>query len=231
MIQRVKYPRSYNFPWSGSDSSDDVWWDDCALFEGKEVVVTEKMDGECTTIYPDGHVHARSIDTNHHPSRSWIKAMAAQFAADIPVGHRICGENVFAFHSIFYTELPSYFLVYGIYKGEECLPWADVEEICEILGLHTVPVIYRGLWDEKLIRAKWTGEGAFPTFGTTSEMPTFPADFTPTDAEGYVARLAEGFNYGDFRHCCAKYVRENHVTTSQQWMLRPVVQNLLRQPA
>jgi len=39
---------------------------------GREVVVTEKMDGENTTMYCD-NIHARSIDGRHHPSRDWVK--------------------------------------------------------------------------------------------------------------------------------------------------------------
>lgn len=36
------------------------------------VVITEKMDGENTTLYRDG-LHARSLDSRHHPSRNWVK--------------------------------------------------------------------------------------------------------------------------------------------------------------
>jgi hypothetical protein len=194
-----------NLPWSGSESSDDVWWKDCSFFEGKKVVVTDKLDGEATTIYPDGHVHARSIDTDRHPSRSWVKQLAGRIAHDIPEGHRICGENVYAFHSIFYTELPTYFFVYGIYdENNNCLPWGDTEELCALLDLQTVPVLYSGVWDQKQILEGWTGKGAFPTFGSTAKLPKFPEDFTPTEAEGYVVRLADGFPHAAFAKCCAK---------------------------
>ena len=220
-MDRTKYPRTMNMPHSGSNSSDDVWWEDCAPFDGKEVVVTCKLDGECTTIYPDGHVHARSIDTNHHPSRSWIKAFAAGVSYQFSDGTRICGENVFAWHSIFYTELPSYFFVFGIYNDEVCVSWDEVSQICETLDIQTVPVIYRGVWDEEKIKGLWTGEGAYPTFDN-------PDQKNPCDAEGYVVRLADEFPYADFRECCAKYVRPAHVQTDQNWMTRKVIPNLLK---
>ncbi len=136
-MDRTKYPRTMNLPWSGSESSDDVWWKDATAFDGKEVVVTEKMDGEATSIYPDGHVHARSIDTRHHDSRSWVKRLAASIAHDIPEGYRICGENVFAWHSIFYIDLPTYFFVYGIYDGDLCLSWDDVKDDIVLLLYHS----------------------------------------------------------------------------------------------
>lgn len=219
-MDRTKYPRTMNLPWSGSESSDDVWWDDTTLFEGKEVVVTEKLDGECTSIYPDGHIHARSIDTRHHDSRSWVKRLAARISYDIPEGCRICGENVFAWHSIFYKELPTYFFVYGIYDGNRCLSWGEVEEMCELLDLQTVPVIYRGLWDEKKISEISTDDGAFPTFNGP--------DDDSCNAEGYVVRVADEFLHSEFRHKCAKYVRPHHVQTDQNWMTRAVVPNLLK---
>ena len=227
-MDKIKYPRTMNFPFSRSNSSDDVWWKNCSLFVGQDIVMTEKLDGECTTIYPDGHVHARSIDTNHHPSRSWVKQLAGRIARDIPDGWRICGENLYAWHSIFYTDLPSYFFVYGIYdQNNFCIGWDQVEEICELLDLQTVPVIYRGQWDEKKIQELWKGIGKYPTFATTVEYPKHPDDFTSCEAEGFVVRLAEKFAYEKFRTSCAKYVRENHVTTPTNWMTRSVLPNLL----
>jgi len=227
-MNKIKYPRTMNFPWSKSNSSDDVWWKDGTLLEGREVVMTEKLDGECTTIYPDGTVHARSIDTSHHPSRSWIKRYAARFAHEIPKGWRICGENLFAWHSIFYTELPTYFFVYGVYdSNNNCVSWDQVEEMCEMLNLSTVPVIYQGEWNEELFKQLWTGHGSFPTFATQVEYPKYPDDFTPCEAEGYVCRLSDMFPYDEFRQSCAKYVRANHVTTPTNWMTRSVIPNLL----
>lgn len=230
MSEKIKYPRTMNLDWSCSNSSDDVWWKDCNRFEGKQVVVSEKLDGECTTIYRDGHVHARSLETSHHPSRSLVKALAGSISHMIPENWRLCGENVFAWHSIFYTDLPSYFFVYGIYNESNiCIPWREVKAVCETIGLQTVPVIYEGIWDEELIRGLWKGKGAYPTFEVQNDTlcPEFPEDFAPCEAEGYVVRLAEAFPYDQFKVSCAKYVRENHVKTPTNWMQRPVIPNKL----
>lgn len=219
-MQRVKYPRTMNLPWSQSDSSDDVWWENCAPFEGKQVVITDKLDGECTTVYPDGWVHARSLDTGPHPSRSWMKAFASEWAYNIPANHRVCGENLYAYHSIFYTGLPTYFFVFGIYDGQNnCLAWREIVELCELLGIQTVPVLHQGLWDAKF-HESWQGRGTFPTFVS----PAGPS----TEAEGYVVRLSEGFSYTDFARSCAKWVRAHHVQTDQNWLTKPVTPNVLR---
>jgi hypothetical protein len=65
----VRYPRTPHLPWSPGATPDDVRAGDLSGLLGREVVVTEKPDGENTTLYADG-VHARSLDSAHHPSRS-----------------------------------------------------------------------------------------------------------------------------------------------------------------
>lgn len=184
MANRVKYSRTPHLPWSQSKTSDDLSWADCSVFEGREVVVTEKIDGECTSIYHDCFTHARSTDTEHHPSRTRIKQLAAQIGFELPEGYRLCGENIYAFHSIFYINLPDYFLAFGIYdKNNFCLPWSDVEEICNLININTVPIIYKGIWDEKIIRNLWNGNGTYPTYQTEVLEPQFPQDFKSCEAE------------------------------------------------
>lgn len=209
---RTKYPRTRHLPWSPGATSDDKVHEDVERwFAGREVVVTEKVDGENTTFYADGFCHARSLDSAHHPSRAWVKAVAAQVAAELPTGWRVCGENVYARHSIGYDELPSYFLVFGVYDDQNrCLSWDATVEWATLLGLALVPVLYRGPWSEPRIRAAWSGTSAFGQEG-----------------EGYVVRLAAAFDYDTFETATAKYVREHHVQTDTHWMQAEVVPNKL----
>lgn len=226
-MDRMKYPRTPHLPWSVSRTNDDVCLE-TDIFIGKEVVMSEKLDGEATTIYSDGYCHARSTDSGKHASRSWLKQFAAQFAHDLPKGWRVSGENLFALHSILYTDLPSYFFVYAIFdQNNVCLSWDATEVWCELLGLKTVPVIYRGVWKED-IKKLWTGKGVFPTFESKKPVPeSFPEDFTPCNAEGYVIRSGSAFGYGDFGRNVGKHVRESHVQTDSHWMEREPFPNLL----
>ncbi len=203
-MERTKYPRTFHLPWSPGATSDDKTHSAAAIeqmFAGRDVVVTEKLDGENSTVYPDGYCHARSVDGGGHPSRARLKALAAQIGHDIPSGHRICGENVFAEHSLSYDALSAFFYVFGIYNGATCLSWADTEEFAELLGLPLVPVLYRGVWDAPRIRELWTGASAFGAEG-----------------EGYVVRLEASFALPDFLQSVAKYVRSDHVQTDEHWM-------------
>ena len=130
----VKYPRTLHLPWSDTIGPDgDHVMVSTAVFAGREVVVTEKLDGENTTLYRT-HLHARSLDSGHHPSRGWIKNYGARLGPHLPPGVRLCGENLFALHSIAYQTLPSYFLVFGVWNGDELLSWDETIEFCARLG-------------------------------------------------------------------------------------------------
>ncbi|KIF06359.1 kinase, partial [Streptomyces sp. RSD-27] len=98
---RTHYPRTAHLPWSPGATADDVRAGGTQALAGREVVVTEKLDGENTTLYPDG-LHARSLDSGHHPSRTWVKGLQGRIGARIPAGRRICGENLYARHSLGY---------------------------------------------------------------------------------------------------------------------------------
>jgi hypothetical protein len=68
----TKYPRTFHLPWSLGATSDDKVVPSVSHFEGRQVVVTEKMDGENTTLYRD-HIHARSLDSKGGEDRAWVK--------------------------------------------------------------------------------------------------------------------------------------------------------------
>ncbi len=215
-MARVKYPRTLHFPWSPGRSDDDKVHTAAAverMFDGQEVVVSEKLDGECTTIYSDSYTHARSLDSKGHESRDAVRALAATVGMHIPEGWRVCGENLYARHAIEYNQLPSYFMVFGIYdQDNRCLSWDDTVAYAEMLGLSTVPVLYRGIWDEAAIKSAWTGESQLGS-----------------ESEGYVARLAGSFEYADFGKSVAKYVRKGHVQPdSVHWFQKTVVPNTLK---
>jgi hypothetical protein len=201
----IKYQRTLHLPWSPGATSDDKILDNIDCFIGREVVGTFKKDGENTSLYPD-YFHARSIDSRHHPSRDWLARFHAEVSYKIPDGWRICGENLYAQHSIAYTDLPSYFMGFSIWNEENvCLDWDTTLMFFEDIGITPVETIYRGIFDEKFFRA-----------------------FNIGNEEGYVVRLASSFKYDDFQHSVAKYVRKNHVQTDEHWAHSKIIPNGLK---
>ncbi len=181
----IKYPKTYHLPWSNLLKDDRLMPDD-KCFENRRVIVTLKMDGENTSMYND-HYHARSLDSNNHPSRNWVKGLWGQIRYMIPEDMRICGENVYALHTVPYENLSSYFLAFSVWADTVCLDWDETVEFIKKLGLETVPVIYDGIYDAKKIQE------IFEEHKLTNE--------------GYVVRLFDRFTIAEFTKSIGKFVR------------------------
>ena len=218
-----KYPRTPHLPWSPGKTNDDRVLKDLDCFSGKEIIMSLKMDGENTTMYPD-HIHARSLDSQDHESRHYVKGLHAQIKHMIPADWRVCGENLYAKHSIHYKGLDAYFEVYSVWDEDNyCLSYDDTIYFCNELGLTHVPVLWSTYWEDNPIKmeALLTSRFFLPVGG--------PSYYGPDNNEGYVIRNAARFSFDDFERNVAKYVRENHVQTDKHWMTEKVIPNLLRE--
>ncbi|MCF3179896.1 AAA family ATPase [Streptomyces polychromogenes] len=200
---RTHYPRTAHLPWSPGATADDVRAGGTAALAGREVVVTEKLDGENTTLYADG-LHARSLDSGHHPSRAWVKALQGRIGPRIPEGRRVCGENLYARHSLGYEELDSWFYGFSVWDGDHCLDWDRTVRFLHGLGVPVPRVLWRGVYDERALRG---------------------LRIDTSRQEGYVVRTTAGFDRADFGRYVAKWVRGGHVQTDTHWMYAPVVVN------
>lgn len=195
----IKYPRTYHLPFSESITDDDRIISDFSRLENQEIVISIKKDGENFNAYQD-YFHARSLDSRNHPSRNWVKNFFSRFQHDIPKGWRICGENLFAEHSIRYENLKSYFYGFSIWNDKNiCLSWQETLEWFQLFNIEPVEVIYRGIFDLAILK------------NLAKQLDT-------EKEEGYVVRLAGEFNYRDFNKCVCKFVRKDHVRTVKHWM-------------
>jgi hypothetical protein len=74
------------------------------------------------------------------------------------------------------------------------------------------PVVWRGVWNDKIIKKLYPFTSAFST--------------TQTAAEGYVVRVAGRFPAEQFSKNVAKFVRAGHVAAgNEHWMHQKVVPN------
>lgn len=204
-----KYPRTKHCPWSQTKSNDDKEHASMEQFIGRRVVVTEKMDGENTTMYSD-HYHARSLDSKNHPSRNAVKQIWGNIRYLIPRNWRICGENLYAKHSIEYTNLEGYFYGFSVWNEHNiALDWDATQAFLALCGLPSVPVLYVGTYDEIIIKSLWNE--------------------TKRDVmEGYVIRVVDEIPYDDFGTYVAKFVRSSHVQSSEHWMNQQIIPNKLK---
>lgn len=116
--------------------------------------------------------------------------------------------HIDAWHSLAYDDLESYFYLFNVWdERNTALSWDDTLDWAAQLRVPTPRQLYRGPWNEALIRA-------------------LPMD--PEVMEGCVVRTVQGFAYTAFQVHLAKYVRPGHVQTDAHWMHAVVIPNGLR---
>jgi hypothetical protein len=207
--QRYKYPRTTHLPWSKGVTHDDLRSIELPFDPMEDIVITEKLDGENTTMYWDT-LHARSIDGRSHRSRNWVKSLQAQIGHLMPNDFRLCGENMYAQHSIAYEQLESYFYLFSIWQHHTCLSWDETLEWASLLELTVVPQLYRGaLKDVDLI--------------------LFHQQLDLEKQEGFVIRPTRGFTRDEFTQSVFKWVRPHHVQTDEHWMFKSITPNKLKE--
>lgn len=205
----TKYPRTYHLPWSENKNKDDKNHSSTVDFNNQNVIVTEKMDGQNTTMYSN-YIHARSIDGRSHESMSWVKNYHRKIAHEIPENFRICGENLFAKHSIKYNNLQNYFLGFSIWEKDTCLSWQDTLDYFNLLNIVSVPILYEGIFNKSKIHNTWLSKRNWE------------------NSEGYIIRISDEFKQKDFSKFVGKYVRKDHIQTNKHWLKQKLEKNILR---
>lgn len=203
-MDKIKYSRTPHLPWSNWLKEDKILLD-LNQFNNPSIIL-EKVDGENTSMTRD-YIWPRSLDSNNHESRSWVKELWGKMKYLIPDNMIICGENMYARHSIYYDDLESYFLVFNIWEGNTCLSWNDTKSICNIIGLTTVPELQ-----------KVNSVNALKLYHTNTWNNKYIQDSGYLNKkEGYVVRTENSFSRESFGKNVAKYVRPNHVQTDIHW--------------
>lgn len=210
-MESIKYPRTWHLPYSEKSTSDDKKHTRDSHFIGKKIVMTEKMDGENTTIYND-HVHARSLNSIiDSEDRRWIDTLRKlKIEGNIPDSYRICGENLFYKHTCNYNNLTSLFYVFSIWDEDICLSWEDTIQWCNLLDLKSVPVIYEGVYNKDIIMDK------FNKYCKVND-----------DVEGFTIRLYNEFKFEKFDISLNKYVSNNFVLPDAHWRYSKKTNNKL----
>lgn len=219
-----KYGRTYHFPFSPGTTSDDrishTYWEDIKKL--RRVVIGEKLDGENSCInYIDVFARSHAAPTTH-PWSEHLKVKRSLILKDIEENDlEIFGENMYACHSIEYTNLEHHFFVFGIRQGDVWLSWDKVEEWCFLLDLQTVPVL------AIVNMADYETENDFREYilSIVSKPSTFGSiDFyskEPCKMEGVVVSNYDGYTSSENGKINStdvfKWVRKDHVKSDEHW--------------
>lgn len=203
-----KYPRTYHFPSSPGVQSDDKIMKDIDRLIGVPVTITEKLDGSNVTLC-NGEVYSRAVSSpSQHAWHGMVRKHHAWKTRDLGPDYKICGEDMYAIHSIEYDGFreSETFRVFNILYKDTWLSFDDRANVCQQLGLLMTPVWQRG--------AVFNSRQDIDNWLSTSMK--IGSRLGP-DIEGFVIQIEDAFHQDDFRNCLAKYVRAGHVQTDQHW--------------
>jgi hypothetical protein len=209
----AKYPRTFHLPWSPGGTSDDKRMADVSALVGAEIIVTEKCDGSNLT-YTKRHVFSRSHSgPPGHPSFDLAKATHARVSHLLSEGISVFCEYCYAVHSINYSALPSYSLVFGVRDDTSGTfwDWDMVSAQAADLELPTVPVLFRG------------AVGSAEELRALTERLSRELSLFGGPREGIVVRVAGSFPEAEFGKRVAKWVRKDHVQTDEHWLHQAIV--------
>jgi hypothetical protein len=200
-----KYNRTYHLPWSPGSTNDDRISNSVDTLLGKEIVITEKLDGENCGMTKDG-VYARSHSSfTISPWSREVRQLHSILKHDLSDDVFLFGENMEGIHSIEYTDMTSYLYIFGVRDNNKWLSWEEVEEYSYLLDVPTVPVLFRGIansYDE--LRS---------IVNNLVEQPSSLGG----KREGVVVRNSESFDNSEFSDNVMKWVRKGHVQTDEHW--------------
>ena len=207
----TKYPRTPHWPWSATIHADDRVHQSPERFVGRDVVVTEKLDGSLVCLHR-GDVFLRSMDAPS--SAPWLAMVRKHHAWKLAAAPdlAIYGEDLYGIHSIEYAPMAEAdtFRVFGVRARiggrDRFVDWEGVEAAAAQRDLPVVPVVFRG---------------SFPSVDAVtaffeSEIQR-PSRVGGPDCEGFVLRDADAFEADQFSRAVVKYVRPNHVQTDRHW--------------
>jgi hypothetical protein len=182
------------------------------------LIITEKMDGSNTSLEAEGCFARTHSGVPTHASFDGLKALHASLKCHINHGLQLFGEWCYAKHSIEYSELPGYFLLFNMRDLEynEWAAWKDVEIWAGVLDIPTVPVLFQGqVSSEKELKE------------LTESFMNQPS-VCGGIREGVVIRLAQSFLDDNFSTSVMKCVRANHIQTTEHWKNQEIVRNKLK---
>ena len=223
-----RFPSTSHIAWlaKGSPREDKLLSsNEAQAFLAVNVSVEEKIDGanEGFSLAPDGTVRAQNRGQYlAHPHAGqfarlpdWLAAhgegVQTALALHADVGLMLFGEWCTARHSLDYTALPDWFLLFDVYERQSGRFWSSTRRnaLAAESGLATVPTLFRG---------------RITLADLTAMLDTTPSRYRSGILEGVVVRQ-EGDLWCDAR---AKLVRPDFTQTiTEHWSRRRLEWNRL----
>lgn len=255
-----KYPRTQHLKGSNLQEGDhDLEAVDIKFLANKHLVVEEKMDGANTGMsFVDGELRLQSRghylvggprEKHFGLFKTWAATHAAAFRELLKDRYVMYGEWMWAKHTVFYDDLPHYFMEFDILDTERnvFLSTEARDELIRSAGLRhkitSVEVVGAGdVWSIKQIEGSLK-RSLFKTIDweRNLEISAQSAGVDPkdvmthtdpsSDAEGLYIKWEED----DIVRGRYKFVRKSFTNSildqEEHWLNRPIIHNVLKKGA
>jgi hypothetical protein len=253
MIPLHKYPRTHHLEGSrlqpGDEDLDSVPFADIA---GATLAVEEKIDGANSALSfgPDGRLWLQSRghfltggprEKHFHLFKQWAAAHADLFWPVLGSRYVMFGEWAYAKHTIFYDELPHYFLEFDVLDTEAgtFLDTPTRQGLLANLPVRSVPVLARRAFDRPDDLLAFVGPSRYksPQWQDRLAEAAQAAGLDPervarqTDRSGMMEGLYLKVEEAGIVTRRVKFIRADFLTavleSGSHWLRRPVVPNRL----
>ena len=254
MKQVHKYPRTQHIEGSrlqpGDDNLKSVPF---RLIAGRPLVVEEKMDGAnaAVSFAPDGalllqsrgHYLTGGLRERHfNLFKTWANAWASDLRSVLGSRYVMYGEWLYAKHTIYYNQLPHYFMAFDVLDTETGCFLSTVRRrvlLQPLSFLTSVRVLFEGVLHQQADLAALLGVSPFlsndhiATLRAQAEAQRIDADRAVFETDP--SRLMEGLYVKVEEEGVVteryKFVRADFLTTvlnaQSHWLNRPIIPNLL----
>ena len=203
---RLKYPRTPNWPYSPAIGRDDTVHPDPERFVGRPVVVTEKLDGSNVLIH-GGKVYGRSVAAE--AANKWMAMVKKHHAWKVTEPDvYLYGEDIYGVHSIEYGAVREIatFHAFALRDSKgDFRSMAALEQFAAERSIPVVPVLHREIFASVRQIAQFIREEHVKPSVLGGER------------EGMVIRASDAFPSSEFSNNVCKSVRQDHVQTDQHW--------------
>jgi hypothetical protein len=167
-----RYPRTPHVEGSGVQSDDLKEITPLSFFEGKYIVLEEKCDGGCSAfrLHQDtkrlfaqsrGHYLFGGDEPYWDDLKRWIAANEYSFSQFVQNEFIVYGEYMKAYHSVYYDQLPHFFLefdIYNMYTGEYYdtpTRYQLLQDFCPEVDIQHVPVLAKGVVKDGMLEGRY----------------------------------------------------------------------------
>lgn len=255
MIEAIfKYPRTHHLEGSRLQPGDhDLRQVSLDSLRGTYCVIEEKLDGANAGLSLDEHGRLRLQSRGHVLTggprerhfdlfKQWARTHETALAARLGDGLTLYGEWLYAKHTIFYDQLPHYFMEFDIRDSSGAF-WSTDRRALHLAGapITGVPVLWRGIVDKPSALPELVARSLYksPRWRDRLRVASIEGGVDPDRCavETDASDLAEGlyFKVEDPSTGVVlaryKWVRASFLTTvvdsGSHWHSRPIVANQL----